>query len=149
MSGTRRATYEDIPSLVRLLQQLFCVESDFDFDADKHRKGLELLIASTKDVVLVAVDEGRVVGMLTCQVAISTVQGGLAGVVEDVVVDSELKGRGIGKKLLMALEEWAKLQGITRLQLLADQDNKPALQFYEKAGWSTLHLLCLRKYVQQ
>jgi ribosomal protein S18 acetylase RimI-like enzyme len=32
------------------------------------------------------------------------------------------------------------------LQLLADKNNLPALNFYQKQGWQSTQLVCLRKH---
>ena len=38
---------------------------------------------------------------------------------------------------------------VSRLQLLADRNNSPALTFYDKAGWQMTELICLRKREDQ
>lgn len=46
---------------------------------------------------------------------------------------------------MAAVADWAAAAGATRLQLLADKDNGPALEFYQKQGWQFTRLICLRK----
>ena len=87
-----------------------------------------------------------VVGMCSVQTHISTAEGGPAGIVEDVVVHRDHRGRGIGGSLLGSAMAWCTKQGITRLTLLADRDNAPALQFYFSRGWTGTGLICLRKH---
>jgi ribosomal protein S18 acetylase RimI-like enzyme len=140
----RQATQGDIPELALLLHQLFNIEQDFHPDPEKQRRGLALLLASAQARVFVAEREGRVVGMLTLQILVSTVQGGPVGLVEDVVVDAAHRGQGIGEAMLKHLRQWSLRQGLSRLQLLADQDNKRALEFYRKQGWTTTDLIGLR-----
>jgi GNAT superfamily N-acetyltransferase len=65
--------------------------------------------------------------------------------VEDVVVEAAWRGQGLGRRLLAALADWAGEQGISRLQLLADRNNQPALDFYRQLGWQTTALICLRQ----
>jgi GNAT superfamily N-acetyltransferase len=96
-------------------------------------------------IVVAAEAEGQVVGLASAQILISTAEGGPAGLVEDVVVAEGWRGRGIGRKLVAALEQWAATRGATRLQLLADRDNRPALRFYDAIGWERTRLICLRK----
>lgn len=83
--------------------------------------------------------------MCSAQLLISTAEGGIAALVEDMVVSMEYRGRGIGSKLLSAVEDWAIRQGATRLELLADHGNTPALEFYEKKAWYQTRLICLHK----
>ncbi|MEW8364373.1 MAG: GNAT family N-acetyltransferase [Candidatus Thiodiazotropha sp.] len=141
----RQATAADIDTLSALLDQLFSIEQDFTPDRGKQRVGLEELLAAPDAYPVVAEDEGRVVGMATLQVLISTAEGGRCGLIEDLVVSESYRGRGIGRALMDHLIRWADKKGLTRLQLLADRDNQPALAFYKKQGWSMTRLIALRK----
>ncbi len=141
------ATEHDLDALGGLLQQLFAIEADFQFDADKTRCALQQLISDERACVLVARAADKVIGMCTAQLVISTAEGAYSAWVEDVVVDSAHRGKGIGKQLLRAIDEWAKGQGATRLQLLADTENQPALKFYRHSGWQQLQLQAWRKRI--
>ena len=142
----RNANTQDIAAMCNLLEKLFAIEQDFEPDAEKQQRGLTLLLGSTRARVFVAEREKRVVGMLTVQLLISTAEGGTVGLVEDVVVDEACRGRGIGKALLQHLEAWAQQTGISRLQLLADRNNRSALEFYEKLDWFPTGLVALRRF---
>lgn len=142
----RPARAADLGALVRLLGQLFAIEADFEPDAGRQRAGLALMLADPKRrAVLVADRRGRVVGMVTAQLVVSTAEGGPSALVEDMVVDAAERGRGLGRALLRAIEEWAGARGATRLQLLADRENAPALEFYARMGWEGTRLVCLRR----
>jgi len=141
----RTAEPADLPVLVRLLGDLFSIESDFAADAARQRIGLALLMADRRAAVLVADRAGAVAGMVTGQLVVSTAEGGLSALVEDLVVDAAERGKGVGRALLAAIEGWAESRGATRLQLLADRENAPALTFYEREGWRTTRLVCLRQ----
>jgi GNAT superfamily N-acetyltransferase len=95
--------------------------------------------------VKVAEVEGVVVGMVTAQLLISTAEGGTVALVEDMVVDSHYRGRGIGRRLMAAIEDWSRERGAKRLQLIADRTNFSALDFYDKIGWRPTRMICLRR----
>ncbi len=141
----RKADGNSIGDLVLLLRQLFSIEEDFTFHREKQEKGLREMIDSPKSHVLAAFQGKRAVGMCTLQVLISTAEGGEVGLVEDMVVLDEFRERGIGKMLLSEIEDMAASLGLTRLQLLADRNNLPALDFYKSSGWDSTELICLRK----
>lgn len=145
----RAAREADIEELAELLGQLFAVEADFAFDPAKQRAGLRLLLDRPSAHVAVAAAEsvtgGRVVGMCSVQTLISTAEGGPVGLVEDLVVDEAWRNRGIGGRLLRAVERWSERRGLRRLQLLADRDNAVALTFYPKRGWNPTRLVGLRR----
>jgi hypothetical protein len=46
---------------------------------------------------------------------------------------------------MAAISTWADRHGLTRLQLLADRNNRPALDFYARLGWRQTQLICLRR----
>ena len=142
----RQAGEGDIEAMVGLLAALFAVESDFHFEAERQRRGLMLLLGQASAEVLVAETDGRVVGMCTMQRLVSTAEGGWAGLVEDVVVASSHRRRGIGAQLLAAMEARATGLGIGRLQMLVDRTNVPALDFYAVGGWQPTRLRALRRY---
>lgn len=141
----RPALAKDLEAMVGLLGELFGIEEDFVADHSKQRRGLELLLQAPASRLFVAESDGDgVVGMCSCQMLVSTAEGVPAGLVEDVVVRKDMRGRGIGPLLMAAVTDWAREQGATRLQLLADKFNDPALNFYARQGWSSTQLICLR-----
>lgn len=142
----RRAKARDLDALVALLAALFSLEADFRPDAARQRRGLALLLApGGHRLVLVAERDGVVVGMVTVQLVVSTAEGGLAGLVEDLVVAAAARRGGIGRRLLVRAGAWARARGASRLQLLADRGNLPALRFYARLGWDRTRLVALRR----
>ena len=149
MTEIRPATAADIPALLELLEELFGVEVDFGFDAAKAEQALRLLLdAPSQACVLAAGSGAEVLGMCTVQLVVSTAEGGLSGLLEDMVVRPARRGQGLGRRLLAAAASWAASKGATRLQLLADKGNVPALEFYRKAGMAGTRMICLRKFLE-
>jgi GNAT superfamily N-acetyltransferase len=95
--------------------------------------------------VFVAEKDGEIIGMCSVQVLISTAEGGPVGLVEDVIVRREYRGRGIGSRFLSEITAWCNARNISRLQLLADVDNARAKKFYAGSGWTCTRLLCMRR----
>jgi GNAT superfamily N-acetyltransferase len=143
----RNARFDDLEALTALLRELFSIEADFVFDEVRQRRGLKLMLdgCSKHRCIKVAEAGGQLIGMSTAQTLISTAEGGIVALVEDVVVELPFRGQGIGSKLMASIEDWARNRGATRLQLLADRSNFFALNFYEKIGWNSTQLICLRR----
>lgn len=142
----RRAGSEDLPGLLPLLKLLFSIEEDFTFDAKKQIKGLTLLAEQNSAAIFVADINGETVGMVTGQLLISSAEGGLSLMVEDLVVAPHQRNKKIARSLLQALGNWAEEKGAHRMQLLADENNKEALSFYKNCEWTQTKLICFRKY---
>lgn len=129
-----------------LLRQLFELEADFRPDEARQRRGLALMLEEPERRGVLVAERGRaVVGMVTAQLVVSTAEGAPSALVEDMVVDASERGRGVGAALLRAIEAWAHARGATRLQLLADRENAPAIAFYGRMGWTRTRLVCLRR----
>ena len=147
------ARRSDIPQLADLLNNLFDIELDFTADASRQIRGLELLITeaakSDRQIVAVARDEqGRPVGIASGQIVISTAEGAFSVWIEDVVVHAEHRRQGVGRQLIEFLREWSGQRGVTRMQLVADQENEGAGQFYATLGWQPTQLVVRRRSVE-
>ncbi|CAG0956187.1 diamine N-acetyltransferase [Methylophilaceae bacterium] len=143
------ATHSDIPALVGLLTELFGIEKDFQPDAEKQVRGLELLMANPEQAVIKIArnDSGKAIGMVSAQLVISTAQGAASAWVEDMVVSGDYRGTGLGRTLLEAALEWARGKGATRAQLLVDMENQPAIGYYRHLGWETTQLQARRIFL--
>ena len=143
----RNARPEDLDALTALLRELFSIEADFAVDAERQRRGLAMMLEGCLKhrCVKVAEMDGEVVGMVTAQLLISTAEGGVVALVEDMVVDGRHRGLGIGRQLMAEIESWSRERGASRLQLLADRTNFSALDFYDKIGWRPTRMICLRR----
>jgi len=51
------------------------------------------------------------------------------------VVDSQFKGRGIGKRLVAEAEEFAWENGCARIEITSDEHRVDAHAFYEAVGY--------------
>jgi ribosomal protein S18 acetylase RimI-like enzyme len=139
------ATENDLPQLVELLSELFSIESDLTPDREKQLQGLRLILhtpASGRLFVLRV--GGNLAGMANALFTVSTAEGGLVLLLEDVIVDRKFRGRGLGRHLVEHVLNWARGNGFARVTLLADQDNHPALNFYHKMGFKVSNMKVLR-----
>lgn len=139
----------DIDTLIGLLDKLFSIEQDFRPDHVAQRRGLELLMARPEHGrIFVARDAVQgVVGMVSAQLVISTAIGAPSAWIEDMVIQASFRGQGLGKRLLDAARDWASAQGAGRIQLLADADNTPALDFYRHLEWQPTRLFAWKKLI--
>ncbi|MCU7804918.1 MAG: GNAT family N-acetyltransferase [Candidatus Thiodiazotropha sp. (ex Lucinoma borealis)] len=142
---TRDARPTDVGQMADLLTQLFTIEQGFKVDPVKQRAGLEMLLHADQAQLFVVEADGEVVAMASLQIVLSTVEGGPVGWVEDVIVDLHHREKGVGRMLLHHLEQWSDEHGLSRLQLVADQSNRSALDFYTRHSWHETGLIVLRQ----
>jgi len=142
----RKAGLSDINQMAGLLKELFSIEKDFTFNMKTQQNGLTMMLDdSEKRCFMVAASGEHIIGMISAQLLVSTAKGGMAALIEDMVVAKSYQGKGIGKRLLLSIEKWALKKGAKRMQLLADKNNFSALGFYEQQKWAATQLICLRK----
>jgi GNAT superfamily N-acetyltransferase len=140
----RRATSTDLPEIVRML-------ADDDLGSQRERYELPLpepYLAALIEIehnpyieLVVAELDGRVVGSLQL-IFIPSISslGGLRAQVESVRVEKDLRGRGIGSKMMEWAMERAKQRGAYVMQLTTHNTRKDAHRFYERLGFKGTHL---------
>jgi ribosomal protein S18 acetylase RimI-like enzyme len=84
-------------------------------------------------LVLLARYDGKIVGMATLVVA--TVLSGTIAHVEDVVVDVQHRGRGIGERLMQELMSHARAQGANSMALTSHPSREAANRLYQRLGF--------------
>jgi GNAT superfamily N-acetyltransferase len=141
------AKIDDVEALVELLNILFSIEQDFSPNETAQRDGLQLLIGSPQQgqIFVARHQQEGIVGMVSAQLVISTAVGAPSVWIEDMVVCEPFRGQGLGKALLEKAQAWAKEKGAKRMQLVADADNAPALNYYQHLEWQPTRLFALKK----
>lgn len=97
---------------------------------------LDAIVASRATVLLVARDPGAggaVVGSLT--LALFRIPTGLRAWIEDVVVDGEARGRGVGEALNRAALERARAAGARTVDLTSRPSREAANRLYQRLGF--------------
>lgn len=140
------ASAADLPYMADLLAELFALESDFTPERDKQLRGLQLILdePALGRLFVLRID-GAVAGMANALITVSTAEGGKVLLLEDVIVSRAHRGGGYGRRLVEHVLAWAREQGMTRITLLADRDNAPALDFYRALGFDGSNMAVLRK----
>jgi GNAT superfamily N-acetyltransferase len=139
------AKREDLPQLVALLGVLFSQEAEFVPDDAKQTRALEKILSDESvGRIHVARDGDKVVAMASLQYSISTAEGGLSASFEDFVVLPGYRSKGIGKALLGYVIAEARKQGVLRLTLLTDRQNKRAQALYRKLGFADSTMKAMR-----
>lgn len=140
MPTVRLATEEDIPRVIELYGDLVISTAPGEVGrittADDYRQAFAQISAATGQELLVAEEEGRVIGTMALIIVPNLSHGGLPwACVENVMVDSEYRRRGIGKLLMDYALAQAKTAGCYKIQLISDRSRKEAHNFYRMLGY--------------
>ena len=142
----RRATPADLPRIGRLGALL--VEEHHGFDSERflgttrrtpldYGSFLREQLQKPDVAVLVAEENGDVIGY-----AYAAVEGydymslrGPAGVLHDIIVEPESRGRGVGQLLLGATLEFLRAHGAPRVVLTTAERNEAAQRLFASMGF--------------
>ena len=131
-----KATHSDIPELIELLRSLFEQEAEFEPNSEIQSKALSKIILDPKiGIILIAKEDDKILGMVNLLFTESTALGSKVALLEDMVILSSSRGRGIGSQLIDYAISEAKKVGCKRITLLTDIENTKAQSFYQKKGF--------------
>jgi GNAT superfamily N-acetyltransferase len=136
----RPAVAADLAILLEFEQGVVAAERPYNDELKAgtvHYYDIAALIASDESLVLVAEHNGLAVGT-----GHATIKRSLDYLFHDrhaylglMYVAPEHRGQGIIQKIITALIEWSREQGVTDYYLDVYADNEPALSAYEKFGF--------------
>jgi len=135
----RPATPADVPTILRFIHELALYEREPDAviatEADLLRDGFG---PTPRFWALIAEHDGAPAGFALYFTSYSTWRGHHGIRLEDLYVTPSLRGRGIGKALLVRLAQIAVEQGCPRLEWDVLDWNAPAIAVYERLGATIL-----------
>lgn len=111
------------------------------------REELQDLVDSPAVVLLMAREEGKLVGALS--LAWFRVPTGIRAWIEDVVVDEAMRGHGIGEALTRAGLEKAKELGAKTVDLTSRPSREAANRLYQRVGFEQRHTNIYRYNIKE
>jgi PhnO protein len=132
----RTGTLADVDALLDLMEELLEPPGSPPpgYSRDRARDGLRYLVESKDADVLVAHQDGRIVGLATLYRTFPAVRHGWRCWLQDLVVTGPARSSGVGKALLDAATDWARERGCTHLMLDSGHGRKDAHRFYLREG---------------
>ncbi len=104
-------------------------------NADNKQRPLREILQPDNNVqVLVCFIDNEVVA--TALLSTYKVISGYRGMVDDVVVDTAQRGKGIGRKLMERLLEEGKILGLDEIFLFTGHHRSPAIALYKSLGFN-------------
>jgi ribosomal protein S18 acetylase RimI-like enzyme len=127
VEAVHQVTDELVDATRRLLPQLSSSSAPLDAD------DLARIISHQATALLVARNQDVIVGMLT--LVTYPLPSGLRARIEDVVVDQDARGQGIGTALTLAALDLAQQQGARSVDLTSRASRVTANRLYQQLGF--------------
>lgn len=130
MITIREAAQSDLTQLTQLTIQL-----GYPTSTEQISRRLHGILTSQNDIILVAEHHNKLRGWITAQ---ATYRLSADPFVEigGLVVDENIRGQGVGKKLIQAVADWAKQNEILNLRVRCNVIRLDTHQFYQHLGFT-------------
>jgi len=141
----RHAGPGDEPAVVELVQEL-AVVADYPTPIDEHY--VRHYLASPVSDLLLAVDEGAPVGLLSYAIVPGLFHAADSGIIEALVVAEGRRSEGIGRQLLTAGVRKLEEAGCAEISISVEADNDAAQKLYLDAGLTEASVY-LEKHIEK
>jgi GNAT superfamily N-acetyltransferase len=144
----RTATLSDEDKILSLIEQLFEPPGGRapGYTEERGREGVRKAIKDADSDILLAVEDGRIVGLASVYRDILSIRYGQRCWLQDLVVADADRSRGIGRVLLDAASDWARERGCTHLQLSSGMGRVDAHRFY--AQQRMMQSYCFERWLE-
>jgi ribosomal protein S18 acetylase RimI-like enzyme len=130
------ATESDLKSIKPILLELTeAVDSANGFDAHASLENCRVLMKDPAHCVLVAKEKGTIVGFANVSLRKTMLHPRSSGLIDELIVARNVRGRGIGKQLLFAAIERCRELGCCEVEVSTEKGNAAAREFYRKCGF--------------
>ncbi len=137
----REARHDDVPQIVALLADDVLGSGRENAKAEIYLAAFDAMMSEPGNRSYVAVLGERVVA--TYQLVFInglSLQAARRAQIESVRVASDLRGAGLGRKLVADAEARSRAAGCALMQLTSNESRAEALRFYESCGFSGSHV---------
>ena len=141
----RACTPDDFTSVFYLFRQLW---PSLELDYHALYSVYERALSSVTQHLIVGEVEDRIVGFCSLSLKNNFWKAGYIGNVDELVVDENYRGQGIGKMLMNRIEEIAISKHCKQIELDSSFHRKEAHHFYENIGFKSRAYLFTKPLVK-
>ncbi len=139
------ATIEDLDMLVELVMDLFRLEEDFQPDRQKQTHGLRLILEQpNRGRIFVLRSEHKIIGMVNLLFTISTAEGGIVVLMEDLIIHPDHRRRGFGGEMMRYVLDFVRKRDFRRITILTDKISQESQAFFAKHGFTHSKMIPMR-----
>lgn len=135
----RKIEERDANNYLNMLKRLDSETKNMMFEPDERKTTLDEVqkwinnISNSEKLILVVEDAEDIVGFLSTERGFANRIKHSAYIVVGIL--NSYQGKGLGTKLFEKMEEWARENKITRLELTVMTHNEGGVKLYEKMGF--------------
>jgi GNAT superfamily N-acetyltransferase len=126
----RRLREEDSVAAAEL-----CTQLGYPSTPAQMERRLRTLATAPGQALLAAEEQTRLVGWLHIQTR-QTLESGAFAEICGLVVDERVRGRGIGRALVNAAEDWVRNEGQSDVRVRSNISRTRTHRFYEQLGYA-------------
>lgn len=119
------------PNELKELMNVFALV--FESECDTTDLYIESMLANHNCVIFCAVAESRIIGGLVA-FEMTPIHGTKELYIYDIAVHPDFQKRGVGKKLIEAIKEEARVRGVGTIFVEAESEDEGAVAFYRAIG---------------
>jgi GNAT superfamily N-acetyltransferase len=146
---TRIVQIDDVSILLGLMRAMR--EDDpwsVAFDDDRVREMIRSLLADPRaGRAWFVIDDGRIVGYVVMSFDFSFEYGGLNAWVDEIFIEKESRGKGLGTEVLDFFESAARELGVAAIHLEVNHGNKAA-ELYRRRGFVDHQRYLMTKWIR-
>ena len=132
----RLAVSADQPEIYSLI----CALAETSFPQEMFAWGFYTMLSSASHLLLVAEEEGQIVGLLHLRMEFQLHHCGTVAEIMELIVSREVRSKGIGAALLKAAREQAIQHHCIQFEVTSNQKRKQAHRFYQREGLEQTHI---------
>ncbi|WP_242221619.1 GNAT family N-acetyltransferase [Bacillus cereus group sp. BfR-BA-01380] len=129
-----QATMEDLQGVASLFNEYRMFYRQ-DFNIEKAEQFLRERLERKESIIFVAVEDGKYVGFTQLYPSFSSISMKRLWILNDLFVQKEARGTGVGKELLAKAKQFAVETGAKGLKLQTEVDNATAQRLYVGNGY--------------
>lgn len=118
-------------------QDIYRINKDalgYDFDVELTRERLKVILQKASNRIFVAEVQGKIVGYIHGADYDCTYSESLKNILA-LSVAPDQQGLGVGRRLIAAVEDWARLDGAVGVRLVSGYNRLGAHAFYQACGY--------------
>lgn len=144
-----RARPDDLGELLELVRAYYQFDG-IRFDPESATTALKTLLRRPSlGRVWIARDSGKAVGYAILTFNYDIEFDGIEGIVTDLFVKANYRGRGLGQRIMAAIDDHCRVKKISTIELQVEQRNRAAQAFYRKLGFARLSRVVMSREVRK